>query len=442
MHRTYRWLPGILLSLVLLAGHGCSTSRENTQADGTGTDPATETTPDAKENSEVAPESGQPAGVQIGGVELTLPEPAGQTMDATHARKAGQMINQGLGYLLSQQNDDGTWSLDQGAMKPAITALVLKALVQHPDLTMENPVVQRGFQALLKYQQEDGSIYDPQQGRSNYNTAIAVMALAAANDPQFQEPMARAVEYLLSLQIVPGSETPDGAELDREHPYIGGVSYGSHGRPDLSNVGMWVQALHDAGVEGEDPAMQRALRFVTRTQNLSETNPMEWAQEGTNDGGFIYAPAKKDASVAESKAGRRTGGRGLRSYGSMTYVGFKSLLYAGLRRDDPRVKAAYAWIRRYWRLDSNPNMPDQQSHQGLYYYYHAFAKALRAWGEPVIVDPDGKEHNWREELTSALAERVREDGSWINEKASRWAEGNPVLTTGYSVLALQEAMKK
>jgi len=205
---------------------------------------------------------------------------------------------------------------------------------------------------------------------------------------------------------------------------------------------MWMQALHGAGVSGNDPAIRRALRFVARVQNRSESNPSLWAQEGSNDGGFVYAPAiSGNLDRGESKAGPGPGGRGLRSYGSMTYVGFKSMLYADIDRNDPRVRAAFGWIRRHWRLDSNPNMPRIRSRQGLYYYYHVFAKALRAWGQPIITDDSGKEHNWRHELIDALGKRVRPDGSWVND-ADRWHEGSATLVTAYSVLALQEALKK
>ena len=64
----------------------------------------------------------------------------------------------------------------------------------------------------------------------------------------------------------------------------------------------------------------------------------------------------------------------LRAYGSMTYAGFKSYLYADLKPDDPRVSAAYDWIRANYTLDENPGMGGN----GLYYYYHTFAKALDA----------------------------------------------------------------
>ena len=269
------------------------------------------------------------------------------------------------------------------------------------------------------------------------------MALAATGRDDLTPAMRDAVDYLRGIQIIPGQESPhDGRTIIEGDPMEGGVSYGQHGRPDLSNVGMWMEALHVAGVPGDDPQMQRALAFVARCQNRSESNPMPWAAEGDQRGGYVYAPAlADDLTMGESKAGPGPGGAGLRSYGSMTYAGFKSMLYADVDHDDPRIAAAFQWIRHYWRLDANPNMPTLRSQQGLYYYYHAFAKALRAWDADVITSaPDGVEHNWRHELIDALAERVRDDGSWINE-ADRWMEGDPTLVTCYALIALQEAIR-
>ena len=369
---------------------------------------------------------------------LSAPKPETTAIDAEHLAKAQKLINEGVTFLLSQRDDDGGWSMkagDKSVHKPALTA---KVLVQHPDFGPAHAEVKKGFEAMLKFRQADGGIYNPQEGYGNYNTSLAVMALSAANQPQYAEALRDAVKYLRGQQIVAGAESPDGVKVDEKHPFYGGVSYGKHGRPDLSNVGMWMEAMKEAGVSADDEAMKRALVFVSRCQNSSETNDMAFAKEGGNDRGFVYAPSTRDGAV-ESKA--NDGDRGLRSYGSMTYVGFKSMLYAGVDKADPRVQGAFNWIRRYWRFDSNPNMPSTRSRQGLYYYYHVLAKALRAWGQDEIKDADGKVHNWRHDLIAALAERVRKDGSWTND-ADRWSEGSPTLVTCYSVLALQEAMKK
>ena len=128
--------------------------------------------------------------------------------------------------------------------------------------------------------------------------------------------------------------------------------------------------------------------------------------------------------------------RSLRSYGSMTYAGYKSLIFAGLPADDPRVIAALDWIRAHWTLAENPGM----GRQGWFYYLHGLARAMSAGGHDRIVDVHGTAHDWRSELVDVLVSTQRPDGSWINEE-TRWLEGHPEMSTIYAVLALQEALK-
>ena len=166
--------------------------------------------------------------------------------------------------------------------------------------------------------------------------------------------------------------------------------------------------------------------FVSRCQNLESADNQTPFAAKVRDGGFYYTPA----AGGTSQAGETANG-GLRSYGSMTYAGLKSMIFAGVDAGDPRVKAATEWIRRHYDLSENPGMQDN----GLFYYYHTFAKALHAVGLDELVDDEGRSHNWRNELNQELARRQRDDGSWINEN-ERWLEGNPELVTGYVLLAL------
>ena len=139
---------------------------------------------------------------------------------------------------------------------------------------------------------------------------------------------------------------------------------------------MMIEALHASGLPEDDPAYKRALKFIERCQMSGNTNDQPFAR-GATDGGFIYSPADGGQSKADTYDDNGT--KRLRSYGSMTYAGFKSLLYAQVSRTDPRVQQAWDWIRRHYTLKENPNMPGAKSIQGLYYYYHVFAKALAAW---------------------------------------------------------------
>ena len=120
----------------------------------------------------------------------------------------------------------------------------------------------------------------------------------------------------------------------------------------------------------------------------------------------------------------------------MTYAGLKSMIYAGLDANDPRVKAALEWLKKNYDLESNPGMGTQ----GLYYYYTTFAKSLAALGQDKFTDEKGVEHDWRKELIDALASRQKADGSWVNEN-SRWLEGDANLVTGYALLALSYCKK-
>ena len=135
----------------------------------------------------------------------------------------------------------------------------------------------------------------------------------------------------------------------------------------MSNTQFLIDALRTTGVAADDPNIQKALIFINRAQNLeSEFNNTPWAAK-VGDGGMIYTPA----AGGESKAGETENG-GLRSYGSMTYAGLKSMIYAGVKKDDKRVQAAYKWISKFYSVTENPGMKKQ----GLYYYYHTFANCL------------------------------------------------------------------
>ena len=172
--------------------------------------------------------------------------------------------------------------------------------------------------------------------------------------------------------------------------------------------------------------MKKALVFVSRCQNLeTENNNTPFAAKNP-DGGFYYTCAGEGGSAAG-----KTPEGGLRSYASMTYSGLKSMIYAGVGPNDPRVKAAVAWATKHYDLNSNPGM----GASGLYYYYQVFAKALGAAGDDLFTDAQGQKHDWRNELYAAIAQRQQANGSWINP-SDRWMEGDPNLVTGYALLAL------
>jgi len=320
-------------------------------------------------------------------------------------------------FLKLTQSTDGTWTT---ANVPGITALCVTSLLQS-GVPADDPSVARGLKFLKSLVRDDGGIYHPQTQHRNYETSISVLALSAANkDGQHDNIIRKAEKFLRGLQW------DEDEEQKPEDPGYGGAGYGKHQRPDLSNTQFLLEALKTAGVKADDPAMQKALTFVARCQNLeTEHNNTPFAAK-IDDGGFYYTPA----AGGTSQAGVDANG-GLRSYASMTYAGLKSMIYAGVKKDDPRVKAALTWITKHYSLQDNPGM----GKQGLYYYYHTFAKTLSVLGVSELKDADGKSHVWRAELVAILAKQQKANGSWINE-ADRWYEGDPNLVTAYGLLAL------
>ncbi|MFZ4767065.1 MAG: cycloartenol synthase, partial [Roseimicrobium sp.] len=61
---------------------------------------------------------------------------------------------------------------------------------------------------------------------------------------------------------------------------------------------------------------------------------------------------------------------------------------------------------------------------------------LSAAGVEELKTKDGKVINWRDALSRHLLNVQKANGSWSNE-TSRWMEGDPVLVTAYTLLALE-----
>jgi len=325
--------------------------------------------------------------------------------------------NKAIDYLRNTQADNGSWTLPTA---PGISALVTFSLVRS-GLSVDDPTVQKAIKHLLGFVQKDGGIYYSKSNHRNYETCISLLTFHAVNaDGRYDSLIANADQFLRELQW------DKGEGLESTDAGFGGAGYGKHERPDLSNTQFLIEALKAAGAKTDDPAIQNALKFVSRTQNLeTEFNNTPFSAK-IGDGGFYYTPA----AGGTSQAGLAANG-GLRSYGSMTYAGLKSMVFAGLTSEDPRVKAAFNWIQKNYSVEENPGL----GQQGVYYYFHTFAKALSVLDLDFVEDTKGQQHDWRKELAERLAKLQQPSGSWVN-RSQRWYEGDPNLATAYALMAL------
>ena len=337
-------------------------------------------------------------------------------------------LNRSLVWLRAQQNADGSFGKD--TLHPALTALPIIAFQREPaGRFAKEEFVAKGYAYLRSFTQPDGGIYSKENGLANYNTSVCLLALVGANEPKDLDTLVKARAYVVGQQAG-GMAKP---ETD------GGIGYGSigaspkRGHPDLDNTVVALEALRAtkhliADKPGtKDLNWNAAIDFVARCQNLP-SNKQPWASgDADNKGGFIYYPGFSNAGEVTLEGG----GKALRSYGSMSYAGLLSFIYADVKSDDPRVTAAVAWLRKHYTLDENPGLEKS----GYFYYLHLMAKGLTAAGITEL-EVGGKKSDWRLALAERLMKLQQQDGSWLNDTA-RWKENNPVLVTTYCALTLE-----
>ncbi len=356
-----------------------------------------------------------------------------------------EALEKGTAWLLKGQNPDGGFGPFgddkflrlKNTSDVGITAFALHAIAKGlpQGKKASTPGLGRAVEFVLSRQQPDGGFYDPRDPTlQNYKTCVVLLALSAIDRVKHSEAISKAQEFIKKQQFT----EEDGYKPDENLGY-GGIGYGSKQRPDLSNTQFGVEALGESGLSGSDELWKKAVMFIARSRNAKSVDPIlrDLKIGTTGDGGYRYAPDETRGPEEKLEDGTSV----FSSYGSMTYAALKSLLYANVKKDDPMVQDAFAWISRYFSVQENPGMATKQNpragQQGLFYYYHTMAKALSIYGQTTIRDEKGIEHNWARELGEHLAGLQAQDGSWRNT-SERWMEEIPVLATSYAIVALAE----
>ncbi len=337
-------------------------------------------------------------------------------------KEAETAVASGVKWLQSVQKPNGSWSDERF---PALSALALWATAASG--RGDPQAVDRAVAFITGHVQPDGGIYRlvPGQrggGLSNYNTAICMMALHETGRREL-DPIIRDARTFVA-----------GAQHTGDDLYKGGFGYDrdtDRAYTDLMNTHFSLEALRRTqGVEDARPAgakradinWEQALAFVEQLQNPREAG-------ADQRGGFAYHPSDPKAGTVTNETGKIF----LRSYGSMTYAGLLSMVYAKVPPNDPRVLSALDWAGRHWTLEENPGM----GQQGLYFFFNVISRALTAAGRETLPGREGEIH-WRRELVERVTALQQNDGSWVNANGRFW-ENDPVLATAYALLALEFA---
>ena len=250
------------------------------------------------------------------------------------------VVDKAVASLKKSQDENGGWSTQKSI---GVTGVVVTGLLQAGVKPDDEPVAKglKFIESLINEKEGHIAGTNPKDGLKNYVTSVNVLALVAAKrDDKYKKAIGNAAEFLKKLQW------DDGEGKKESDDFFGGAGYDSKSRPDLSNTQFFIEALQAAGASQSDPAFRKAVVFISRCQNLkSEHNDRPWAGK-INDGSFIYSAAGGGSTKTSDDPMAPLVG-----YGSMTYAGVKSMIYAGVDKNDPRVKAALAWLKKNYTVE-------------------------------------------------------------------------------------------
>lgn len=361
-------------------------------------------------------------------------------------RLCARALATGAEFLAQRQGPEGGWRR-KGLREPfdvPLSALCLRALAGLPQALRARRAdrLAEGLRFLLRFQGADGAIlgHPHRQSFRTYASALTLQCLCRLGGEDFASARTRLIEFLRRAQI----DEEEGI-YHHDAARYGGWNLFDTSTPatlyaDVSNTSYALEGLADAGLDPRGPTAEKARLFLRRAQNLPR--PGTHLPPQLLDGGFV-------GNARTSKAGRRldpkSGEVVFRPYGSTTADGLRSLLRAGVAKNDPRAEAAARWLGTYFNTRKNPNFPRDERQlpedsrgvdRGIYYYYLAsLCDALALYGEPTLTGRDGRSIPWAERVALRLVGLQQEDGAWRGD-GSVINEDDPNLATAFALLAL------
>ncbi len=368
-------------------------------------------------------------------------------------------------WLTGQQGADGAGEMGPRGARRASAAdpgLIHTALANAPKevkARYKEPI-DKAAAYLLSRANPDGSFGEGPTGGflKTYTTAIAMMALSSVEQTDRVRDILRGAQaYLKHNQLKEGLGAGGlgyGDEEPKMDPKTGQPFVKKADIANLSVTGFAAEGLimaERAGLPRDKEFWELVIKYVRRCQNSTEVNTdaeflAELRKHGLSvgeDGGLYYA-ASGDPKIHKAATRKIADREVIQSYGSMTYDGIKTYLYAGLPKDSPEVKAAVDWVRKNYSVEAHPGFPydkaTRQHERGLYYYYLIMARALDAYGENPFETFDGKKHDWPREMAAKFLQSVRESKMWKNDNPA-WYEGDPLLVTSYVLVTCDVLLK-
>lgn len=309
-------------------------------------------------------------------------------------------IERGINALLRQQKDDG--SIADRGHATAMTSLAVMALaavgVVADQKTPKGLSLHRAIEYVLNPRNHDGGYFGQRDGSRMYGHGITTLMLTEVLGMGSTIEQNRRIHDLLTdaLKVILKSQA-----IVKPPKLQGGWRYTPSARDSDLSVSVWqVMALRSAKNDGLDVPLEAIEQAVDYLRNSFVSPINEDGQPRDQVSGFAYTPGTHHPSF------------------TMTAAGLLAMQTCG-QYDSPLVAAAARWL-----LQHTPNDGDRFFYYGMYYY----AQGMHQVG--------GEAAEVAAKVTSEeLLELQSDAGHWISQHGEERNIGM-VYSTALAILSL------
>ena len=357
---------------------------------------------------------------------------------------ANQLLQKAFNYIFSKQSPDGAWKSEHyGLLKSgqSLTPFILHTLsgstLQKSQIYEE--MVEQAMNYLRRYNEMGvHGISDPDLlDYPNYSTSYALHCFLRFGNKNDQESIKNMINYLQNQQFSEGSGFPQNS------PAHGGWGFGINQKPtmgsfvDLAHTRRILQSLNDAN-SITNQIKSRSEYFLNRLQKRKEgpnDSQIKWIQEYGYDGGFFSSPTIAYANKGRTLVDQDSGEKYFRSYATATCDGLLSMIALDYDLNSREIKDAKNWLlqNQDWALPSGVPLDDPSPWAESMKFYNLMALAevhssLQISG------------SWKKNIVHFLAKRQTTDGSFINLDGRLMKEDDPLISTTYAIVALNQVL--
>lgn len=356
---------------------------------------------------------------------------------------ANQLMQKACNYIFSKQSPDGAWKSEHyGLLKSgqSLTPFILHTLsgstLQKSQTYQE--MVDQAMNYLRRYNEKGvhGKCDPDFLDYPNYSTSYALRCFLKFGQEKDHEKIKKMINYLQDQQF------SEKYGFDLNSPPYGGWGFGINQKPtlgsfvDLAHTRRVLQSLSDANSITTD-IQKRSKSFLHRLQKRQFTpvDSLPWRKGLGYDGGFFSSPTIAYANKGRTLVDQDSGEKYFRSYATATCDGLLSMIALGYDLNSTEIKDAKKWLlqNQDWELPSGVPLDDPSPWAESMRFYNLMALAEVHASLQIL-------GNWKKNIVHFLAKRQTTDGSFINLDGRLMKEDDPLISTTYAIVALNQVL--